>query len=176
MDECRREPFKTREAEKSRGRGSRIPNGCYGIKHDSVCPSGLRICWYLWQGWSERIVENTAYTAERQPERDIIRLTMKPCRRLTLCWSPWIKMGWRLIAALFPDISPRHSRMSELTQAEAVKALGFLKQKAMSRRWQHDTGHYPAAYRDRRRAVEQGDDAWHKLRLGVITARKFTTW
>ena len=34
---------------------------------------------------AERIVENTAYTAERQPERDITPVTMKPCRRLTLC-------------------------------------------------------------------------------------------
>ncbi len=73
-------------------------------------------------------------------------------------------------AALFPDISPRHSRIVRTDTGEAMKALGFLKQKASEQKVADDTGHYPAAYRDRRESCRTGDDAWHKLRLGVITA------
>ncbi|WP_407254507.1 recombinase RecT [Escherichia coli] len=48
MDECRREPFKTREGREITGPWQSHPKRMLRHKsHDSVCPSGLRICWYL---------------------------------------------------------------------------------------------------------------------------------
>ena len=139
MDECRREPFKTREGREIRDRGSRIPNGCYGIKpwfSVPVWPSDGFAGIYD-KDEAERIVENTAYTAERQPERDILRLTMKTMQEInTLLIAPDKTWDDDFIAALFPDISPRHSRIVRIRhRPKQWKLLIPWNRKPLSRRW-----------------------------------------
>ncbi|EHV17900.1 putative Bet domain protein, partial [Escherichia coli DEC4E] len=75
---------------------------------------------------------NTAYTAERQPERDIYSgLTMKTMQEINTLLIALDKTWDDDLLPLCSQIFRRDIRASsELTQAEAVKALGFLKQKA----------------------------------------------
>lgn len=56
---------------------------------------------------------------------------------------------------------------SDLTEEEAQKGFNFLQKKL---RRQHDTRNYPRQTGIDVSTVEQGDEAWAKLRLGVITA------
>lgn len=80
---------------------------------------------------AERIVENTTYTADRQPERDITPVsdeTMQEINDLLITLNKtWDDDLLPLCSQIFRrDIGAS----SDLTQIEAVKALGFLKQKA----------------------------------------------
>ncbi|MBT1617318.1 hypothetical protein KK477_27535, partial [Klebsiella pneumoniae] len=80
---------------------------------------------------AERIVENTAYTAERQPERDITPVNDETMQEINTLLIALDKTWDDALLPLCSQIFRRDIRASsELTQAEAVKALGFLKQKA----------------------------------------------
>ncbi len=80
---------------------------------------------------AERIVENTAYTAERQPERDITPVNDETMQEINTLLIALDKTWDDDLLPLCSQIFRRDIRASsELTQAEAVKALGFLKQKA----------------------------------------------
>ncbi|EHN6185736.1 phage recombination protein Bet [Salmonella enterica] len=80
---------------------------------------------------AERIVENTTYTADRQPERDITPVSDETMREIN---DLLITMNKTWDDDLLPLCSQIFRRdigaSSDLTQIEAVKALGFLKQKA----------------------------------------------
>ncbi|EOK7085094.1 phage recombination protein Bet, partial [Escherichia coli] len=80
---------------------------------------------------AERIVENTAYTAERQPERDITPVNDETMQEINTLLIALDKTWDDDLLPLCSQIFRRDIRASsELTQVEAVKALGFLKQKA----------------------------------------------
>ncbi len=133
MDECRREPFKTREGREIIARAVQShPKRMLRHKAMIQCARlAFGFAGIYDKDEAERIVENTAYTAERQPERDIIRLTMKTMREINTLLIALDKTWNDDLLPLCSQIFRRDIRASsELTQAEAVKALGFLKQKA----------------------------------------------
>ncbi|EPZ2211069.1 phage recombination protein Bet, partial [Escherichia coli] len=79
----------------------------------------------------ERIVENAACTAESQPERDITPVNDETMQEINALLIALGKTWDEDLLPLCSQILRRDIRASsELTQAEAVKALGFLKQKA----------------------------------------------
>lgn len=72
MDECRREPFKTREGREITGPWQSHPKRMLRHKAMIQCARlAFGFAGIYDKDEAERIVENTAYTAERQPERDI---------------------------------------------------------------------------------------------------------
>lgn len=72
MDECRREPFKTREGREITGPWQSHPKRILRHKAMIQCARlAFGFAGIYDKDEAERIVENTAYTAERQPERDI---------------------------------------------------------------------------------------------------------
>ncbi|EES5702231.1 phage recombination protein Bet, partial [Escherichia coli] len=132
MDECRREPFKTREGREITGPWQSHPKRM--LRHKAMIQ-----CARLAFGFAgiydndeaERIVENTAYTAERQPERDITPVNDETMQEINTLLIALDKTWDDDLLPLCSQIFRRDIRASsELTQAEAVKALGFLKQKA----------------------------------------------
>lgn len=80
---------------------------------------------------AERIVESTTYSADRQTERDITPATESTMQEINDLLLTMDK-SWD------DDLLPLCSRIfkreilqpSDLTEPEAIKALGFLKQKA----------------------------------------------
>ncbi|EIX7616233.1 hypothetical protein MK833_004648, partial [Escherichia coli] len=75
--------------------------------------------------------ENTAYTAERQPERDITPVNGETMQEINGLLTSMDKTWDDDLLPLCSQIFRRDIRaLSELSQAEAEKALGFLKQKA----------------------------------------------
>ncbi|EIP6782236.1 hypothetical protein LTE40_000211, partial [Escherichia coli] len=80
---------------------------------------------------AERIVENTAYTTERQPERDITPVNEETMSEINALLTSMEKTWDDDLLPLCSQIFRRYIRASsELSQAEAEKVLGFLKQKA----------------------------------------------
>ncbi|ENC7540331.1 phage recombination protein Bet, partial [Salmonella enterica subsp. enterica serovar Brandenburg] len=80
---------------------------------------------------AERIVENTAYTAERQPERDITPVSDETMQEINDLLISLNKTWDDDLLPLCSKIFRREiGTSSDLAQTEAVKALGFLKQKA----------------------------------------------
>ncbi|QEF73812.1 phage recombination protein Bet [Escherichia coli] len=76
MDECRREPFKTREGREITGPWQSHPKRMLRHKAMIQCARlAFGFAGIYDKDEAERIVENTAYTAERQPERDITPVT-----------------------------------------------------------------------------------------------------
>ncbi|EZC51493.1 phage recombination protein Bet, partial [Escherichia coli] len=72
MDECRREPFKTREGREITGPWQSHPKRMLRHKAMIQCARlAFGFAGIYDKDEAERIVENTAYTAERRPERDI---------------------------------------------------------------------------------------------------------
>ncbi|EFI3346193.1 phage recombination protein Bet [Escherichia coli] len=132
MDECRREPFKTREGREITGPWQSHPKRMLRHKAMIQCARlAFGFAGIYDKDEAERIVENTAYTAERQPERDITPVndeTMQEINTLLIALDKtWDDDLLPLCSQIF--LRDIHAS-SELTQAEAVKALGFLKQKA----------------------------------------------
>ncbi len=98
MDECRREPFKTREGREITG---------------------------PWQSHPKRMLRH------KQPERDITPVNDETMQEINTLLIALDKTWDDDLLPLCSQIFRRDIRASsELTQAEAVKALGFLKQKA----------------------------------------------
>ncbi|MGQ0416506.1 recombinase RecT, partial [Bacillus sp. HC-TM] len=124
MDECRREPFKTREGREITGPWQSHPKRM--LRHKAMIQ-----CARLAFGFAgiydndeaERIVENTAYTAERQPERDITPVNDETMQEINTLLIALDKTWDDDLLPLCSQIFRRDIRASsELTQAEAVKA------------------------------------------------------
>lgn len=132
MDECRREPFKTREGREITGPWQSHPKRMLRHKAMIQCARlAFGFAGIYDKDEAERIVENTAYTAERQPERDITPVNDETMQEINTLLIALDKTWDDDLLPLCSQIFRRDIRASsELTQAEAVKALGFLKQKA----------------------------------------------
>ena len=132
MDECRREPFKTREGREITGPWQSHPKRMLRHKAMIQCARlAFGFAGIYDKDEAERIVENTAYTAERQPERDITPVNDETMQEINTLLIALDKTWDDDLLPLCSQIFRRDVRASsELTQAEAVKALGFLKQKA----------------------------------------------
>ena len=132
MDECRREPFKTREGREITGPWQSHPKRMLRHKAMIQCARlAFGFAGIYDKDEAERIVENTAYTAERQPERDITPVNDETMQEINTLLIALYKTWDDDLLPLCSQIFRRDIRASsELTQAEAVKALGFLKQKA----------------------------------------------
>ncbi|EAA6002579.1 phage recombination protein Bet [Salmonella enterica subsp. enterica serovar Oranienburg] len=132
MDECRREPFKTRDGREITGPWQSHPKRMLRHKAMIQCARlAFGFAGIYDKDEAERIVENTTYTAARQPERDITPVsdeTMQEINDLLITLNKtWDDDLLPLCSQIFRrDIGAS----SDLTQIEAVKALGFLKQKA----------------------------------------------
>lgn len=83
MDECRREPFKTREGREITGPWQSHPKRM--LRHFSVpvWPSDSRVSMTRMKPSALSKIPHTLQNVSRNATS--LRLTMKPCRRLTLC-------------------------------------------------------------------------------------------
>ncbi len=114
MDECRREPFKTRERQReiTGAVAVRIPKRMLRQSHDSVCavwPSDLLVSMTRMKpGALSKILHIHCRTSAGTRHHSVNDETMQEIDTL-----PQIILDktWDDAAALFPDISPRHSRI-----------------------------------------------------------------
>ncbi len=96
MDECRREPFKTREGREITGPWQSHPKRMLRHKAMIQCARlAFGFAGIYDKDEAERIVENTAYTAERQPERDITPVNDETMQEINTLLEPPRK-SWRL--------------------------------------------------------------------------------
>lgn len=95
MDECRREPFKTREGREITGPWQSHPKRMLRHKAMIQCARlAFGFAGIYDKDEAERIVENTAYTAERQPERDITPVTSRDFMKFRLGGFEAIKSAY----------------------------------------------------------------------------------
>ncbi|ENE5759202.1 phage recombination protein Bet [Salmonella enterica subsp. enterica serovar Braenderup] len=132
MDECRREPFKNREGKEVTGPWQSHPKRMLRHKAMIQCARlAFGFAGIYDKDEAERIVENTAYTAERQPERDITPVSDETMQEINDLLISLNKTWDDDLLPLCSKIFRREiGASSDLAQTEAVKALGFLKQKA----------------------------------------------
>ncbi len=125
MDECRREPFKTREGREITGPWQSHPKRMLRHKAMIQCARlAFGFAGIYDKDEAERIVENTAYTAERQPERDITPVNDETMQEINTLLIALDKTWDDDLLPLCFQIFRRDIRASsELTQAEEVKLL-----------------------------------------------------
>ncbi|STI55151.1 bacteriophage recombination protein [Escherichia coli] len=127
----RRAPFKTREGREITGPWQSHPKRMLRHKAMIQCARlAFGFAGIYDKDEAERIVENTAYTTERQPERDITPVNEETMSEINALLTSMEKTWDDDLLPLCSQIFRRNIyTSSELTQAEAVKVLGFLKQK-----------------------------------------------
>lgn len=132
MDECRREPFKTRDGREITGPWQSHPKRMLRHKAMIQCARlAFGFAGIYDKDEAERIVESSEYVPAGTATRDITPASNETMQEIN---DLLITMDKTWDEDLLPLCSRIFRReiidASELTQEEAVKALGFLKQKA----------------------------------------------
>lgn len=132
MDECRREPFKTRDGRDVTGPWQSHPKRMLRHKAMIQCARlAFGFAGIYDKDEAERIVESTSYSQERQAERDVPPASISTMREINDLLLSMDKTWDDDLLPLCSRIFKRDIRQAEdLTEPEAIKALGFLKQKA----------------------------------------------
>ncbi|MDU1953706.1 MAG: phage recombination protein Bet [Atlantibacter hermannii] len=132
MDECRREPIKTRDGREINGPWQSHPKRMLRHKAMIQCARlAFGFAGIYDKDEAERIVESTDYSVGSNVTRDITPASDETMLEINDLLITLDKTWEKDLLPLCSRIFRREIReSSELTQEEAVKALGFLKQKA----------------------------------------------